>query len=55
MYHDATGAAVCINDADPVVAKYDFNDNCKIDLPDLAELAANWLHCQQVPTCVARP
>lgn len=55
MYYDATGTAVCINDADPVVAKYDFNDNCKIDLPDLAELAANWLHCLQVPSCVARP
>lgn len=55
LYYDATNTSVCINDADPVVAKYDFNDNCKIDLPDLAEIAVHWLHCQQVPACVARP
>ncbi|MCE5187283.1 MAG: immunoglobulin domain-containing protein [Planctomycetaceae bacterium] len=57
LYHDATGQTekVCINDADPIVAAYDFNDNCKIDLGDLAELAAVWLHCKQVPACVDRP
>lgn len=46
---------VCINENNSVVVTYDFNDNCKIDLPDLAELAANWLHCQRVPDCVDLP
>ena len=55
LYYDATGQAVCINAADPIVVKYDFNENCKIDLPDFAELAANWLICEQVPACVDRP
>ncbi|MBE0537527.1 MAG: hypothetical protein IH624_17825 [Phycisphaerae bacterium] len=55
LYHDATGQSVCINNLDPVVARYDFNGNCKIDLADFAVLAANWLYCQQVPDCVERP
>ncbi|MBN2513048.1 MAG: immunoglobulin domain-containing protein [Sedimentisphaerales bacterium] len=55
LYYDAVGEKVCINSTDPVLVKYDFNQNCKIDLGDFAELAANWMACQQVPNCVDRP
>lgn len=55
LYYDAAGEKVCINAADPILVQYDFNGNCKIDLGDFAELAANWLTCQQVPDCIERP
>lgn len=55
LYYDAVGEKVCINATDPILVQYDFNSNCKIDLGDFAELAANWLVCQRVPDCVERP
>lgn len=55
LYYDMTGEKVCVDPADPVLAAYDFNGNCKIDLGDVAELAGQWLTCQRVPDCIERP
>ncbi|HDS85492.1 MAG TPA: hypothetical protein ENN97_09900 [Phycisphaerales bacterium] len=55
LYYDMAGEKVCVDPADPVLALYDFNGNCKIDLGDIAELASHWLTCQRVPDCIERP
>lgn len=54
LYADVTGESVCVYPNDPALA-YDFNNNCKVDLPDFAELASNWLECFSVPDCLERP
>ncbi len=44
MMANATGETICTG---PL--PYDFNDDCVVDLADLAEFAAGWLASNQVP------
>lgn len=55
LYTDIAGGSICLDEIDPALVKYDFNDDCKIGIEDLGEFAANWLYCNQVPDCIDRP
>jgi hypothetical protein len=51
LYTDAVpGAKVCTSD--PVVDDADLNDDCIVNLKDLAEFAVQWLECYIVPDCL---
>ncbi|AQQ09095.1 Immunoglobulin I-set domain protein [Sedimentisphaera cyanobacteriorum] len=46
MYVDIEGGNIC---TDPL--EYDFDDDCKVGLSDLAVFAADWMRCNLVPLC----
>ncbi len=49
MYTDVMiGETVCV---DQVGLQYDYNDDCRISLPDFAMFAATWANCNSVPDC----
>lgn len=50
-YHTVTGESVCVTSARPD-SKYDLNGDCRVNLGDLAELAAEWLNCGLYPDCL---
>ena len=47
LYTDVAGGAVC-----PVHHQYDYDQDCYVDLGDLAIAMANWLACNSVPDCL---
>lgn len=50
LYTDfSPGETVCL---DNVGLEYDFSGNCKIDLADFAYIAAEWMNCRKIPTCL---
>jgi concanavalin A-like lectin/glucanase superfamily protein len=48
LYTDVMGGNLCVG-GNP---EYDLNDDCKVDILDFAMLAADWLECNIVPTCL---
>ncbi len=46
-YTAFTGESICLSK--PV---YDFNDDCKVDLSDIADMMAEWLTCGIYPDCI---
>ena len=46
-YYDVTGLASCVNP--PAL---DYNDDCKVDMDDLAIFIASWLECGILPDCI---
>ncbi len=50
MYWRASGEKVCVEALRPSL-KLDFDGNCRVDMEDLAELAAGWLDCGVYPMC----
>ena len=32
--------------------EFDFNNNCVVDIADLAIIVESWLECNIVPTCI---
>lgn len=55
LYVDVSGVSVCLNPNDPVLQVYDFNNDCVVNLSDVAEMASHWMECYQVPDCIERP
>jgi hypothetical protein len=47
MVAEVLGKPVC-----PVYHPYDFNQDCKVNLPDLMILLSNWMQCNIVPECL---
>ena len=45
-YVSIAGVDLCV-----VELEYDFNNNCKVDLEDLAMFMVEWLDCGLLPTC----
>ena len=49
IYTDVmTEETVCVDQAG---LQYDYNDDCRISLPDFAIFAATWANCNSVPDC----
>lgn len=48
-YTDIKGGTICTDPANPVLQTFDHNDNCRIDVGDLVEMADHWLYNQLVP------
>ncbi len=48
LYYEATGQSVCI---DPYESALDLNQDCVVNLGDLAHLASSWLSCGLYPYC----
>ncbi len=48
---DNPGSTVCVQSLKPQ-ATYDINDDCVVNLEDVALLISNWLDCGIVPDCV---
>ncbi|AQT68823.1 Immunoglobulin I-set domain protein [Anaerohalosphaera lusitana] len=48
-YTDVMGGSLCIDDEG---LEYDFNDDCEIDLADVAIFVDQWLNCRIVPDCI---
>lgn len=47
MYTDIMGGDVCV-----VPPAYDVTDDCRVNMDDIAALAAEWLDCGLVPACI---
>ncbi|MBN1817032.1 MAG: hypothetical protein JW828_06700 [Sedimentisphaerales bacterium] len=47
LYYDITGETVC-----PMYHAYDYNQNCYVDLGDLAMFLSQWMMCNSVPDCL---
>jgi concanavalin A-like lectin/glucanase superfamily protein len=47
LYTDVMGGYLCVG-GNP---EYDFDENCKVDVLDFADFAADWLRCDLVPDC----
>lgn len=48
LYYEGSGRSACI---EPYASGFDFDRNCRIDLGDLAAMAAVWLDCGLYPEC----
>ncbi|MBI9019162.1 MAG: immunoglobulin domain-containing protein [Phycisphaerae bacterium] len=46
-YYDVTGIPVCLE-----YSQMDFNQDCVVDVEDLAVILSQWLDCNLYPTCV---
>ena len=46
LYYDATGTPACVSKP-----AGDIDDDCDVDLNDLAQLSADWLDCGLFPVC----
>jgi len=55
LYVDVSGMSVCLDPDDPILQIYDFNNDCVVNLADVAEMASHWLTCLAVPDCIERP
>ena len=44
-----TSDYVCVEDPENPI-DYDLNDDCRVDLEDVAALAGRWLDCERIPT-----
>lgn len=55
LYSPVSGKSVCVDPDDPVLATYDVNDDCIVDLSDFAMMASHWMDCFAVPDCIERP
>ncbi len=53
LYYDIVEKPVCLNPDDPALA-FDFNQDCYVDLYDLAIMANNWLACNLFPDFVCQ-
>ncbi len=51
IYVGDTGKTVCIQSQKPE-AKFDFNNDCAVNIQDFAMLANSWLSCGLYPQCV---
>ncbi len=53
LYTGEAGGTVCVEDDDSLPSlERDLNGNCRVDLADIALVAADWLNCREVPTCL---
>lgn len=53
LYTETAGGTICVEDDDNLPSlQWDINGNCRVDLGDLAYIAADWLNCREVPTCL---
>ena len=51
MYTDTVANTwVCVNADDSELAAFDLNNDCRVNLPDFALVASEWLECQRIPT-----
>ncbi|MEJ5260924.1 MAG: LamG-like jellyroll fold domain-containing protein [Anaerohalosphaeraceae bacterium] len=48
LYYAGSGRSACI---EPYASGFDYDRNCRVDLGDLAALAAAWLDCGLYPQC----
>ncbi len=55
LYVDVSGMSICLDPDDPILQIYDFNNDCVVNLADVAEMASHWLTCLMVPDCIERP
>ena len=46
-YYNYSGRTICVTKPE-----FDLNDDCKVDIADLAEVAGSWLDCGIYPSCV---
>jgi hypothetical protein len=51
------GTTICFQTipGNSILAAYDLNHNCRVDMGDFALFAETWMECQIVPDCIARP
>lgn len=52
LYNPVSHEQACVNRSDPILVQYDIDDNCIVDMGDLAMLAAHWMDCFVVPDCI---
>ncbi|NLK42283.1 MAG: LamG domain-containing protein, partial [Planctomycetes bacterium] len=52
LYLELSEAERLCLEADSPTLRFDFNDDCVVNLADFAIFAADWLNCQIYPDCL---